>query len=72
MSPDSMPSRDAMERAIDVATDKAEKAIQKILLSLEHDTMRRVDQVNVDTRNFANCSVEIFLRSSPGGTKDAG
>lgn len=72
MSPDSMPSRSAMERAVDVATEKAEKAIQKILLSLEHDTMRRVDRIVIDTRNFANCSVEIFLRASPGGTKDAG
>jgi hypothetical protein len=51
-----------MERAIDVACAKAEKAIRKILLGLEHDTMRRVEQVNVDTRNFAECSVEIFFR----------
>jgi len=51
----------ATEAAIDAARAKAEIAIEKILLGLEYETMLRVDQVSVDTRNFANCDVEIFL-----------
>jgi len=46
----------------DAARAKAEIAIEKILLDLEHDTMSTLDSVEVDTRNFANCNVEIFFR----------
>lgn len=42
----------------------AEKRIQRILLDLE-ETGIRVDEVRIDTRNFANCSVEIFLAGAP-------
>lgn len=49
------------ERAIAIATRKAEEAIQRILLKLEHDTMMSVDVVTVDTRNFARLSTEVFL-----------
>lgn len=62
MAPDSMPTKDAEQAAIDAATEKAEKQIQAILLGLEQDANRRVDQVNVDVRNFANRRTEIFLR----------
>ena len=53
---------DLAERAVETATKKAEDAIRRILLDLENDTLRHVDQVNVDTRNFANCDVDIILR----------
>lgn len=42
----------------------AEKRIQRVLLDLEAIGLR-VDEVRVDTRNFANCSVEIFLAGAP-------
>lgn len=44
-----------------MALTSAEKRIQRILLDLEEEAGKRIDQVNVDTRNYANCSVEIFL-----------
>jgi hypothetical protein len=50
------------ERAIETATEKAETAIKRILIGLEEDTLRHVDQVNVDTRNFANLAVDIILK----------
>jgi hypothetical protein len=38
---------------------------------LEHDTMREIDRVEVDTRNFANLNVEIFfVERKPDGTTD--
>lgn len=40
---------------------EAEKRIQRALLDLEEEVGKNIDQVNVDTRNYANCSVEIFL-----------
>lgn len=39
-----------------------EHKIQKLLLAFEEETGHRIDYVNVDTRNFANCAVEIILR----------
>jgi len=42
--------------------EKAETAIQKILVDLEEKTAQRIDSVDVDTRNFANCKIEIFFR----------
>jgi hypothetical protein len=53
--------KEEVEVAIDAATRKAERAIQGILLNLEHDTRRRVGHVRADTRNFANYAVEILL-----------
>lgn len=50
------------DQSIEIATRKAEEAIKKILLSLEQDTHMRVDHVNIDTRNYANCGTEIFLK----------
>ena len=52
----------AVDRSIEIATETAEESIRKILLDLQDRTDRRVDKVNVDTRNFANCNVEIFLK----------
>lgn len=43
---------------------EAEHRIQGILLDLEAETGRSIDCVNVDTRNFGNCRVEIFLEPS--------
>lgn len=54
--------KSAMQSAADNARAKAEIAIEKILHGLEHDTMLKIDQVQVDTRNFANLNVEIFFR----------
>jgi hypothetical protein len=39
-----------------------EKKIQKLLLDFEEEHGHRIDRVNVDTRNFANCAVEVHLR----------
>ncbi|HWE19649.1 MAG TPA: hypothetical protein VG758_21110 [Hyphomicrobiaceae bacterium] len=52
---------DLAEQAIERACRSTEKTIQKLLLDLENDTLRRVAQVTVDTRNFANCAVDIVL-----------
>lgn len=53
--------KSAIEAAADNARAKAEIAIEKILLGLEQDTMLKIDRVDVDTRNFVNCNVAIFL-----------
>lgn len=42
----------------------AERRIQSILLDLQDQIGERVDQVSVDTRNFANCKTEIYLAES--------
>ena len=52
---------EAIEAAADNARAKAEIAIERILQGLEHDTMLKIDQVQIDTRNFANLNVEIFF-----------
>lgn len=39
----------------------AEKRIQRVLRDLQEEVGGRVNEVNVDTRNYANCLVEIFL-----------
>lgn len=43
------------------ALKRAEDKIQKVLLDLQNETGERVDLVRVDTRNFANLSVEVFF-----------
>lgn len=48
------------------ARNRAEIAISKILRDLEMEIMRRIDAVDVDTRNFANLHVEIFLKPKSG------
>lgn len=53
----------AMQEAIDVATAKAEIAIQDILTELQDDLEMRVDQVNVDTRDLGQLRTEIFLKA---------
>lgn len=40
---------------------RAEIAIQNILLNLEEQAGKKIDRVDVDTRNFANSNVEIFF-----------
>jgi hypothetical protein len=46
----------------DAKLRNAEQRIQRILLNLEEETGREVDNVRVDTRRFANLKPEIFLR----------
>lgn len=48
---------DAQEQAV----EKAEKAIQKILIDLENDNNVEIESVDVDTRNFSNLRTEIFV-----------
>lgn len=48
-------------KQIETACQEAEKRIQRTLLDLQEEVGARIDQVNVDTRNFANCGVEIFF-----------
>lgn len=42
-------------------TKAVEQKIQRILLEFEEEAGMRIDSVTVDTRNFVNCAVEIFL-----------
>lgn len=62
----------SIQAAADNARAKAEIAIEKILNGLEHDTMLKIDQVQVDTRNFANLNVEIFFAEKVVGPQDHG
>ncbi len=50
-----------MRPDIEEAVKVAEKAIQRILIDLENDFAVEIDQVQVDTRQFANLKPEIFL-----------
>lgn len=52
----------ATDRAVEIAIRKAEKAIQKILCDLEHDTMLRVERAQIDVRPLALYAVDIGLR----------
>lgn len=55
------PSREKLQQDLAVLR-KAEADIQRILLRLE-EQVGRIDHVEVDTRNFANCKTEIFLKT---------
>jgi hypothetical protein len=44
--------------------EDAEQRIQRILWELERDTGRAVDEVEVDTRNYAQLRTEITLRGN--------
>jgi hypothetical protein len=46
----------------DAAVSKAEVRIRKILIDLEDETGLQIDHMRVDTRNFANNDVSIFLK----------
>lgn len=48
---------------VEQAISEAEKKIQKILLDLENDAGVKIDNVGVDTRNYANLAVEIYIVS---------
>lgn len=41
---------------------QAEKRIRAILLELEESAEREVEQVNVDTRNYASLAVQILFK----------
>jgi hypothetical protein len=49
------------EKAIKVATKEAEEKIQRMLLDLCDRFGLRLEQVDVDTRNFANYRTEIIF-----------
>lgn len=53
---------DAFWRKHGRAITTAETAIQKILLDLQERQGIKIENVSVDTRNFANLSVEIFVQ----------
>lgn len=61
MRADQMPDQQTCS-LIDGACEKAEKAIQRVLLELEEETGKRVVIVEVDTRNFANLATSIFVK----------
>ena len=44
-----------------------EDAIQRLLIDFVNRTGREIDHVRVDTRNFANLSVEIVLKETKDG-----
>lgn len=46
----------------DAAISEAERRIQTILIDLSNELELDIDDVMVDTRNFANLSVEILIR----------
>jgi hypothetical protein len=52
----------AREARVDDARAKAEIAIQRVLLDLEAAACMKIEEVSVDTRNFASLNVEIFFR----------
>ena len=43
------------------AVRDAERRIQRILIELEDETAKRIDLVEVDTRNFGQLKTEIHL-----------
>ena len=55
------PLRSDQKTALNRALEDAEQYIQRILLELSEVTGKRIDHVDVDTRNFANYKTEIFF-----------
>lgn len=53
-----------IEIAVEKRLEKIERAIQKLLIDFVADTGRQIDSVRVDTREYANLSVEVFLKST--------
>ena len=49
------------EQARDRLLTDAEQKIRSILIDLEDASGEKIDNVRVDTRNFSNLNVEIFL-----------
>lgn len=45
----------------EMALEKAEEDIQKILIDLENDIHVEIDSVEVDTRQFSNLRVQIIV-----------
>jgi hypothetical protein len=46
-----------------VTVDELEHAIRTLLLDFEEESGREIESVRVDSRNFANLHVEVFLKS---------
>jgi hypothetical protein len=53
---------DAEEWEFGSALRQAEHRIQRILIDLEEETGKRIDHVEVDTRNFAQLRTEIHFQ----------
>jgi hypothetical protein len=54
-----------------VTVDELEHAIRTLLLDFEEESGREIESVRVDTRNFANLHVEVFLKGA-GDEKRSG
>jgi hypothetical protein len=52
-----------LKREDEPAVKHAEQRIQRILIELEEELGKRIDHVEVDTRNFAQLRTEITLRA---------
>jgi hypothetical protein len=46
--------------------EELERRIRKLLLDFEQLSGREIESVQVDTRNFANLAVEVFLKLKKG------
>lgn len=51
-----------IDNRTEVAVEKADRDIQRILLTLAEDFFVEIDAVEVDVRRFANCRTEITVR----------
>lgn len=56
---------DASEAAANHARVRAEMQIEKILKGLEHDTMIKIKQVDIDTQNYETPIVNIWFVDTP-------
>jgi hypothetical protein len=52
-----------LKREDEPAVKHAEQRIQRILIELDEELGKRIDHVEVDTRNFAQLRTEITLRA---------
>ena len=53
------------ETKIDDARARLEIALEKLLIGFENDTGAKIEEVSVDTRNFARLNVEVFIKTNP-------
>lgn len=49
------------QETIRLKRGQCERVIREALIKFANDTGKRIEQVNIDTRNFANYATEIFL-----------
>jgi hypothetical protein len=53
-----------------MTVDELENAIQRALIDFVNATGREIDHVRVDTRNFGNLAVEVFLKNEAAPVLD--